>query len=61
MYMPFKFLIETISRIRDRFTFNPDRYIDDHLSCSESAKLPNAMERDHWTFGAGYVWSFFVL
>lgn len=35
--------------------FNPDRYIDDHLSCADSAKLSNVSERDHWTFGAGYV------
>jgi cytochrome P450 len=34
-------------------TFNPDRYMDDHLSCAESAKLGNPMERDHWAFGAG--------
>ncbi|KAJ6523514.1 hypothetical protein DFH09DRAFT_1190462 [Mycena vulgaris] len=25
----------------------------DDLSCAESAKLSNVMERDHWTFGAG--------
>ncbi|KAG6911006.1 hypothetical protein DXG01_005421 [Tephrocybe rancida] len=33
--------------------FDPDRYLGDTLSCEESAKLPNAMDRDHWTFGAG--------
>ncbi|KAJ3552024.1 hypothetical protein NM688_g4378 [Phlebia brevispora] len=33
--------------------FNPDRYLDDHLSNAESANLANAMERDHWMFGAG--------
>lgn len=27
--------------------------MDDHLSCAESAKLGNPMERDHWAFGAG--------
>ncbi|RDB24652.1 hypothetical protein Hypma_008227 [Hypsizygus marmoreus] len=29
------------------------RYLGDDLSCVESAKLANVMERDHWTFGAG--------
>ena len=36
-----------------RFTFNPERYLGNDLSCAESSKLANAMERDHWTFGAG--------
>lgn len=36
-----------------RFAFNPDRYLGDDLSCAESAKLPDVMQRDHWTFGAG--------
>ncbi|KAJ7837968.1 cytochrome P450 [Mycena olivaceomarginata] len=40
-------------RYPDSHTFNPDRYMDDHLSCAESAKLGNPMERDHWAFGAG--------
>jgi len=40
-------------RYPDSHTFNPDRYLGDHLSCAESAKLANVMERDHWTFGAG--------
>lgn len=35
--------------------FNPDRYLDDELSCAESAKQPDVMNRDHWTFGAGYA------
>jgi cytochrome P450 len=35
--------------------FNPDRYLGDDLSCMESAHQPDAMMRDHWTFGAGYV------
>lgn len=35
--------------------FDPSRYADDTLSCAESAKLPHAMARDHWTFGAGLV------
>ncbi|KAF5366392.1 hypothetical protein D9758_009770 [Tetrapyrgos nigripes] len=40
-------------RYPDSFAFNPDRYLGDYLSCAESAKLANVMERDHWTFGAG--------
>ncbi|KAJ6589527.1 cytochrome P450, partial [Mycena capillaripes] len=40
-------------RYPDSYTFNPDRYMGDNLSCAESAKLSNVMERDHWTFGAG--------
>ncbi|KAH8106701.1 cytochrome P450 [Cristinia sonorae] len=41
------------NRYPNAHAFNPDRYIDDHLSCADSAKLSNVMERDHWTFGAG--------
>ncbi|KAI0304241.1 cytochrome P450 [Russula brevipes] len=37
----------------DSFSFNPDRFLGDTLTCAESSKLPNAMDRDHWTFGAG--------
>jgi cytochrome P450 len=37
----------------DSFEFNPDRYLGDTLSCAESSKLGNAMDRDHWAFGAG--------
>jgi len=37
----------------DAFSFNPDRYMGDTLTCAESSKLPNAMDRDHWSFGAG--------
>ncbi|KAJ7432401.1 cytochrome P450 [Mycena latifolia] len=40
-------------RYPDSHVFNPDRYMNDHLSCAESAKLSNVMDRDHWTFGAG--------
>ncbi|KAJ7477180.1 cytochrome P450 [Mycena galericulata] len=40
-------------RYPDPYTFNPDRYMGDDLSCAESAKLSDVMERDHWTFGAG--------
>ncbi|PPQ89865.1 hypothetical protein CVT25_004781 [Psilocybe cyanescens] len=41
------------ARYPDSFKFNPERYKDDKLSCTESAKLPDVMDRDHWTFGAG--------
>ncbi|KXN88563.1 Phenylacetate 2-hydroxylase [Leucoagaricus sp. SymC.cos] len=41
------------ARYEDPFTFNPDRYLNDNLSSTESSKLANAMERDHWAFGAG--------
>jgi cytochrome P450 len=27
--------------------------MNDDLTCAESAKLSNVMDRDHWTFGAG--------
>ncbi|KAI0291407.1 cytochrome P450 [Russula brevipes] len=37
----------------DSFSFNPDRFLGDTLTCAESSKLPDAMDRDHWTFGAG--------
>ncbi|PCH43872.1 cytochrome P450 [Wolfiporia cocos MD-104 SS10] len=40
-------------RYPEPFTFNPDRFADDNLSSTESSKLSNAMERDHWAFGAG--------
>ncbi|KAG6831335.1 hypothetical protein H0H92_011250 [Tricholoma furcatifolium] len=40
-------------RYPDAHVFNPERYMGDHYSCAESAKLPNVMERDHWAFGAG--------
>ncbi|TFK66957.1 cytochrome P450 [Pluteus cervinus] len=33
--------------------FSPERYIDDKLRASESAKLGDPMQRDHWAFGAG--------
>jgi hypothetical protein len=39
----------------DSFAFNPERYLGDTLTCAESSKLPNAMDRDHWAFGAGCV------
>ncbi|THH19118.1 hypothetical protein EW146_g1988 [Bondarzewia mesenterica] len=41
------------ARYSDPFVFNPDRYIDDPLSSSESANLTNPYERDHWMFGVG--------
>ncbi|KAF5366564.1 hypothetical protein D9758_008987 [Tetrapyrgos nigripes] len=37
----------------DPFKFNPDRYLNDSTLSSESANLPNVMERDHWMFGIG--------
>lgn len=40
---------------RHSWKFNPERYLGDNLSSTESAKLANVMERDHWAFGAGYV------
>ena len=40
---------------RHRFTFNPDRFLGDSLTSEESSKLPDAMDRDHWAFGAGCV------
>ena len=50
--LPFPSRLNVVSR---SFTFNPDRYLGDNLSCAESAKLANVMERDHFTFGAGWV------
>lgn len=35
------------------FAFKPERYINDSTLSSESANLSDAMERDHWMFGAG--------
>ncbi|KAI0666876.1 cytochrome P450 [Trametes maxima] len=40
-------------RYPDPYEFKPERYLDDPLTCAESANLANPMERDHWTFGAG--------
>ncbi|TFK73810.1 cytochrome P450 [Pluteus cervinus] len=40
-------------RYPDATKFSPERYIDDKLSASESAKLADPMQRDHWSFGAG--------
>ena len=35
--------------------FRPERYLGDKLSSFESANLAEADKRDHWMFGAGYV------
>ncbi|PSR75713.1 hypothetical protein PHLCEN_2v9004 [Hermanssonia centrifuga] len=35
--------------------FNPDRYLDDHLTNAKSANLADPMQRDHWMSGAGSV------
>jgi len=40
-------------RYADAFEFNPDRFMDDTLSSTESSKLANPMDRDHFAFGAG--------
>ncbi|KAF5379610.1 hypothetical protein D9757_009194 [Collybiopsis confluens] len=40
-------------RYNDPMNFNPERYLGDELSCAESAKLPDVMDRDHFAFGAG--------
>jgi len=39
----------------DRFSFKPERFLGDTTTCAESSNLANAMDRDHWAFGAGYV------
>ncbi|KAI0037219.1 cytochrome P450 [Vararia minispora EC-137] len=41
------------TRYSDSFTFSPDRYLGNDLTCAESAKLADPTERDHWAFGAG--------
>jgi hypothetical protein len=38
----------------DRFAFKPERFLGDTLTCAESSKLVDPMDRDHWAFGAGY-------
>jgi len=40
-------------RYPDPFTFNPERYVDDPLTCVESINVADPMARDHWSFGAG--------
>jgi cytochrome P450 len=37
----------------DPFAFKPERFLGDSLTCAESSKLTNPMDRDHWAFGAG--------
>ncbi|KIK50801.1 hypothetical protein GYMLUDRAFT_50988 [Collybiopsis luxurians FD-317 M1] len=41
------------ARYKEPMQFDPNRYLGDNLSCAESSKLPDAMDRDHWAFGAG--------
>ncbi|KIK54001.1 hypothetical protein GYMLUDRAFT_77292 [Collybiopsis luxurians FD-317 M1] len=41
------------ARYNDPMKFNSDRFLEDNLSCAESAKLPDVMDHDHWAFGAG--------
>jgi len=52
---PSFFYEECCSLITYSEAFDPDRYLGDDLSCLESAAQSDAMMRDHWTFGAGYV------
>ncbi|KAH9922938.1 cytochrome P450 [Fomitopsis serialis] len=40
-------------RYAEALEFNPDRFMGDNLSSTESSKLANPMDRDHWAFGAG--------
>ena len=40
-------------RYPEPHVFNPDRYLDDELSTSDSANLADPFARDHWVFGAG--------
>ncbi|PIL32446.1 cytochrome P450 [Ganoderma sinense ZZ0214-1] len=37
----------------DPHMFNPDRYANDTTSSADSARLPDVVERDHWSFGMG--------
>lgn len=61
MYIPAKTVVvmncyslhHNEKRYPDPFTFLPERYLGDEYSSTESSKLPDAMERDHWAFGAG--------
>ena len=41
------------TRYPDPEHFEPERYLSDKLSTSESSKLANPYKRDHWMFGAG--------
>jgi hypothetical protein len=39
--------------LHDRFSFKPERFLGDTLTCAESSKLTDPIDRDHWAFGAG--------
>ncbi|THH14404.1 hypothetical protein EW146_g5920 [Bondarzewia mesenterica] len=41
------------ARHTDPYSFNPDRYINDHFTSADSANLTDPYERDHWMFGVG--------
>ncbi|KAI0319142.1 cytochrome P450 [Amylostereum chailletii] len=43
------------ARYPDAKKFDPERYFGDELSCAESSKLGDPLQRDHWAFGAGEV------
>ena len=49
-----------VAASHDRFAFKPERFLGDTLNCAESSNLSNAMDRDHWAFGAGCVQSAFL-
>jgi hypothetical protein len=56
-YLRLIFNADKCAAPHDRFAFKPERFLGDTLTCAESSKLPNAMDRDHWAFGAGCVQS----
>jgi len=40
-------------RYPDSWSFQPERFLGDDLSSTESSKLADPLARDHWAFGAG--------